>query len=360
MIGASAFPLLVAEGLTRRYPQPRPTPLANAPARAAVEDVSFTLGAGESLGIVGESGCGKSTLARLLSALEAPDHGRVLVAGQDPATLERRALRHLRRTTQMVFQDPMGSLDPRWTVGRIVAEPMAGLMPEVTPSARRAAVAEALAAVGLESALADGYPHQVSGGQRQRIAIARALVTDPDLIIADEPVSALDVSVQAQVLNLFLDLRARRRLALVFISHDLAVVRHVTERVMVMVQGRIAEVGPTAAVLDRPAHPHTQALLAAVPRLDAALARMTASGDPPGPPIRRRAIWPGPAEEPTTVPDGTGCVHRMHCPLAVPACRTRVPPLAPAPPWLPGAAARRVACHRAADVASGAIAERAD
>jgi len=331
--GPGTPPLLVAERLTRRYPLPRRHPMGRAPLLAAVEDVSFALDAGDSLGIVGESGCGKSTLARLLTALEAPDGGRVRLADRDPATLDRASLRRLRRRMQMVFQDPMGSLDPRWTIGRIVAEPMVGLMPEATSDQRREAVSRALTSVGLEQAAAEGYPHQFSGGQRQRIAIARALVTDPDLIIADEPVSALDVSVQAQVLNLFLDLRARRRLALVFISHDLAVVRHVTDRLLVMVQGRVAESGPTAAVLDRPAHPHTRALLAAVPSLT------------PG--RRPRPVPPSVHLAPMS--EQTGCVYRARCPLAVALCSEKVPALAPAPPGLPDAGARLVACHRAAD-----------
>jgi oligopeptide/dipeptide ABC transporter ATP-binding protein len=334
---ASAPPLLSAEGLTRRYTRTRPGLLTRSARRAAVDDVSFSLGAGESLGIVGESGCGKSTLARLLTALEAPDAGRVLWAGQDPARLDKAALRRLRRMVQMVFQDPMGSLDPRWTIGRIIAEPMAGLVPEASPARRREAVAAALTAVGLAPGQAAQYPHQVSGGQRQRIAIARALITEPDLIIADEPVSALDVSVQAQVLNLFLDLRRRHRLALVFISHDLTVVRHVTERVMVMVQGRVVETGPTAAVLDRPAHPHTQALLQAVPRLDAA-----------GRPRRTRAgTAPGGAPLESRAKPHQGCVWLTQCPLAAAPCAQAAPSLAAVPDGLPDASARRVACYRA-------------
>ncbi|SDE61817.1 ATP-binding cassette domain-containing protein [Rhodospira trueperi] len=263
-------PVLEARGVSRAYPLPRPHPLAPRPVRHAVADISLTLARGESLGIVGESGCGKSTLARLLTALEPPDAGTVLIAGRDPNALDKAALRRLRRSVQMVFQDPMGSLDPRWPVWRIVAEPLVGLAPEVARADRRARVVEALAAVGLGEETLTRYPHQFSGGQRQRIAIARALVTDPDIVVADEPVSALDVSVQAQVLNLFLELRRRRGLALLFISHDLDVVRHVTERIMVMDRGRVVEAGPTAEVLARPAHPHTAALLAAVPRLDAA------------------------------------------------------------------------------------------
>jgi oligopeptide/dipeptide ABC transporter ATP-binding protein len=295
--------------------------------------VSLTVQAGESVGVVGESGCGKSTLARLITALEPPDRGRVLIGGTDPGTLDKGGLRRLRRRMHMVFQDPMGSLDPRWPVGRVVAEPLVGLAPEVARAERRRRAAGALAAVGLEADALNRYPHQFSGGQRQRIAIARALVTDPDLLVADEPVSALDVSVQAQVLNLFLDLRRRRGLALLFISHDLDVVRHVTGRVVVMVQGHVVETGPTAAVLARPAHPHTAALLAAVPRIEAAW-----EGRPPRP-------LPGPPEEATDA--GPGCVYRWRCPWAVAYCAQAAPALKPAGP------ARAAACHRAADVLRG-------
>jgi oligopeptide/dipeptide ABC transporter ATP-binding protein len=327
--------LLDVRGVARTYPLPRPHPLAPRPIRRAVADVSLTLARGGSLGVVGESGCGKSTLSRLVTALEPPDAGRVLISGQDPNALPKPALRRLRRRVQMVFQDPMGSLDPRWTVARIVAEPLAGLAPEVPRAARRARVAEALAAVGLGAEALDRHPHQFSGGQRQRIAVARALVTDPDLVVADEPVSALDVSVQAQVLNLFLELRARRGLALLFVSHDLDVVRHVTERLLVMVHGRVVETGPTETVLARPAHPHTAALLAAVPRIEAAWQGRTR---------HRHAGAPPPPEG---VHPDAGCVYRARCPWAVDACARAVPPLQAVGPD------HHAACVRASDVLAG-------
>ncbi|MQX36938.1 oligopeptide/dipeptide ABC transporter ATP-binding protein [Roseospira navarrensis] len=327
--------LLAVRDVVRAYPLPRRHPLAPAGTVRAVAGVSLDLARGESLGIVGESGCGKSTLSRLVTALEPPDAGRVHIAGHDPNTLPRMALRRLRRRVQMVFQDPMGSLDPRWTVARIVAEPLAGLAPDVPRADRRARVAEALAAVGLGAEALDLYPHQVSGGQRQRIAIARALVTDPDLVVADEPVSALDVSVQAQVLNLFLDLRARRGLALLFVSHDLDVVRHVTERVLVMVHGHAVETGPTEAVLSRPAHPHTAALRAAVPRIEAAWEG------------RARARHAGAPPPPEDVRPGDGCVYRARCPWAVDHCARAVPTLEPVGPG------RSAACFRAREVMGG-------
>ncbi|HZT56221.1 MAG TPA: ATP-binding cassette domain-containing protein, partial [Burkholderiaceae bacterium] len=232
-----------------------------APVIEALRGVSFTLRAGRSLGVVGESGSGKSTLARLVMALEAPTEGRVALLGRDLHTLAPSALRAARRDFQMVFQDPYGSLDPHQRVGRIVAEPLVG----GDAAATRRRVAEALDAVGLRATDADKYPHEFSGGQRQRIAIARALITRPQLIVADEPVSALDVSVQAQVLNLLAELQQQFGVTYLFISHDLAVIDQVCDDVAVMRAGLIVEHGPTEQVLQRPAHAYTQALLAAMP-----------------------------------------------------------------------------------------------
>ena len=256
-------PLLEVQDLVKHYRLPRDRLLRPAPRVQALRGVSFQVRAGRSLGIVGESGSGKSTLARLVMALEAPTQGQVRLLGRDLNALSASELRAARRDFQMVFQDPYGSLDPRQRVGRIVAEPLRG----VTPADTRSRVAAALDAVGLRAADADKYPHEFSGGQRQRIAIARALITRPKLIVADEPVSALDVSVQAQVLNLLADLQTQFGVTYLFISHDLAVVDHVCDEVAVMQHGRIVEHGPTGQVLQHPKHAYTRALLAAIPSI---------------------------------------------------------------------------------------------
>jgi peptide/nickel transport system ATP-binding protein len=259
-------PLLQVEKLTVDYVLPRRRPFSAPTRHRALDDVSLTLARGESLAVVGESGSGKSTLARTVLALEKPSAGRVRFLGRDIVSLAAAELCALRRHAQMVFQDPYGSLDPRRKVGWIVAEPLDALE-AVRQDERRSRIAEVLASVGLKAADADRFPHEFSGGQRQRIAIARALITRPDLIVADEPVSALDVSVQAQVLNLFMDLREKFGLSYLFISHDLAVVRQVADRVVVMCEGKIVEEGETEAVLRAPSHVYTQTLLAAVPRI---------------------------------------------------------------------------------------------
>jgi peptide/nickel transport system ATP-binding protein len=259
-------PLLVIDHVSKQYRLPREHLLAAAPVVQALDDVSFTLQPGRSLGIVGESGSGKSTLARLVMALEAPTHGRVILDGQDLNTLSPAELRRTRSKVQMVFQDPYGSLDPRRTVGQTVAEPLA-VLHGASRSEQRARAAEALEAVGLRAADLAKYPHEFSGGQRQRIAIARALITRPKLIVADEPVSALDVSVQAQVLNLMQDLQDQFGVTYLFISHDLSVVDLVCDEVVVLQAGRIVEQGPPARLFQRPEHPYTQRLLAAVPGL---------------------------------------------------------------------------------------------
>ena len=258
--------LLQVENLTLDYPLPRRRLFAPAPLHRALDDVSLTLARGESLAVVGESGSGKSTLARTILALERPSAGRVTLCGQDVFAASPEALRALRRHAQMVFQDPYGSLDPRRKVGGIVGEPL-DVLEAVDRDERQARILQALVSVGLKAGDAGKFPHEFSGGQRKRIAIARALITRPDLIVADEAVSALDVSVQAQVLNLFLDLREQLGLSYLFISHDLAVVRQVADRVIVLRDGRIVEEGETEAVFRAPQHPYTQALLAAVPRI---------------------------------------------------------------------------------------------
>jgi peptide/nickel transport system ATP-binding protein len=259
--------LLSVDNLIRDYSLARSVPFGVTKSIRALDGVTFTIRPGESFGIVGASGSGKSTLARTVVALEVPTAGAVRFKGEDLFRLSPPALRLARRHLQMVFQDPYGSLDPRHQVGRIIGEPMSLLGP-LPPSERRERVAEALVSVGLQAADTQKYPHEFSGGQRQRIAIARALITRPELIVADEPVSALDVSVQAQVLNLMMDLQEEHGLAYLFISHDLSVIRHVTDRVAVLQAGRIVEEGPTAKVLTSPSHEYTQALLDAVPMPD--------------------------------------------------------------------------------------------
>ncbi|ODV13148.1 MAG: peptide ABC transporter ATP-binding protein [Rubrivivax sp. SCN 70-15] len=257
-------PLLVVENLAKRYRLSREHLFAAAPEVQALEGVSFTLQPGRSLGVVGESGSGKSTLARLVMALEGPSAGRVVLDGRDLHALAPADLRRARALMQMVFQDPYGSLDPRRSVLQTVAEPLA-ILQGAGCAEQRDRAAEALDAVGLRSADLAKYPHEFSGGQRQRIAIARALITRPKLIVADEPVSALDVSVQAQVLNLMQELRERYAVSYLFISHDLAVVDRVCDEVVVLWQGRIVERGAPERLFRDPQHPYTRRLLAAVP-----------------------------------------------------------------------------------------------
>jgi peptide/nickel transport system ATP-binding protein len=265
----AAPPVLEARSVVRDYPGPRRF-LRAGPAFRAVSEVSLAIRPGEIVGLVGESGCGKSTLLRTLLALEAPQGGQVSLAGQpfSPA-----APRALRRHIQVVFQDPHGSFDPRWTVERLIAEPLHLLDVRPTPAERRARVETALAQVGLPAQAADRYPHQFSGGQRQRIAIARALIVEPSVIALDEAVSALDVTVRAEVLDLLARLSDELGLAYLFVSHDMGVVRGLTDRVLVMQAGQIVEEGPTAEVFANPKHPYTAQLIAATPDLERALAR---------------------------------------------------------------------------------------
>jgi len=258
-------PLLQVRDLTREYQMPREKLFGPPPTVKALNGVSFTIEAGRSLGIVGESGSGKSTLARLVMALDKPTAGSVTMLGRDLHTLDVSALRAARRDFQMVFQDPYGSLDPRQTVERIVGEPLAA-QGDTTRADQRKRATEVLASVGLRASDLDKYPHEFSGGQRQRIAIARALITRPRLIVADEPVSALDVSVQAQVLNLMQDLQAEFGVTYMLISHDLAVVHHLCHEVAVLWQGRIVEQGPPERLFTAAEHPYTRALLDAVPQ----------------------------------------------------------------------------------------------
>jgi ABC-type glutathione transport system ATPase component len=257
-------PLLQVDNLVREYALPKETLLGTPAKVRALDGVSFTIEAGRSLGIVGESGSGKSTLARLVMALDQPTSGSVRLLGRDLHALPREALRQARRDIQMVFQDPYGSLDPRQTIARIVAEPLAA-QAATSPDEQRQRTADALQSVGLRASDLEKYPHEFSGGQRQRIAIARALITRPRLIVADEPVSALDVSVQAQVLNLMQDLQVQFGITFMLISHDLAVVHHLCDEVAVLWQGRIVEQGPPERLFRAAEHPYTRALLEAVP-----------------------------------------------------------------------------------------------
>ncbi len=278
----------------------------------AIDNVSFDIARGEVLALVGESGSGKTTVGRTVLRLTEPDGGSIRFDGQDITHLSRRALRPVRRRMQLVFQDPFSSLNPRMNVERILATPLILHRPELGRAARRAQVEEALRLVGLFPSAADRYPHEFSGGQRQRIGIARALMLHPALLVADEPVSALDVSVQAQVVNLLLDLRDRLNLAMLFIAHDLAVVGTVADRVAVMYLGRIVELARTAELFASPRHPYTEALFSAVPRLDAGARR-------------GRIILAGELPSPLNPP--SGCGFRTRCRYALPACADDAPPL---------------------------------
>jgi len=282
------------------------------PARVqAVADVSFTIGKRTSLGLVGESGCGKSTLARCLLRLVEPDAGRIVFEGQDLTDLDRASMRAVRRLAQIIFQDPYASLNPRRTVRQTLAEPLRvhGTVQEKDVDSR---IEAALEEVGLAADFASRYPHEFSGGQRQRIGIARALILQPSLIVADEPVSALDVSVQAQVLKLLERLRERRGLSLLFVSHDLGVVRHVCDRVAVMYLGRIVEEGPVPEIFDRPLHPYTRVLRAASPVPD---------------PRARFALPRVVGEIPSAMNPPTGCAFHPRCPNAMPRCSQEAPAL---------------------------------
>ena len=340
MNDAHAAPLLLdVQDLVKHYRQPREQLWRAAPVVPALQGVSLQIRAGRSFGLVGESGSGKSTLARLVMALEAPTHGRVLLLGRDLHALPARDLRAARRDFQMVFQDPYGSLDPRQRVGRIVAEPLGG----ERSSEPRALVAAALDAVGLRASDAAKYPHEFSGGQRQRIAIARALITRPKLIVADEPVSALDVSVQAQVLNLLADLQQEFGVTYLFISHDLAVVDHVCDDVAVLYAGRIVEQGPAQQLFRAAAHPYTQALLAALPTTAGLTARGKVGAAAKLAALAADASATVAPREP--MDDGVGCAYTGRCTHARPRCAVEVPQLRE----LSGE--HRVACHFAESLA---------
>ena len=291
----------------------------------AVEDVSFSLHRGQTLGIVGESGSGKSSIARALLRLVPAASGRALFRGTDLLALEGDALRQARRHVQMVFQDPLASLDPRMTVEQIVTEPLRVFAPRLGRGQRRALALAMLGRVGLGSEHLARFPHEFSGGQAQRIGIARALILEPDLVVCDEPLSALDVSIKSQISNLLKDLQQELGLALLFISHDLAAVRFSCDAVLVLYLGRVMELAPRDALFAAPRHPYTRALLDAVPLPDPRAAR-----------ARRASPLPGELPSPLAPP--SGCVFRTRCPLAEARCAHTAPPLRPV-------GAGQVACH---------------
>lgn len=316
----SAIPLLAVEHLRTHFDVKRGARRIRV---LAVDDVNLTLAEGEVLGIVGESGCGKTTVGRSIMRLAQPQFGRVMFRGSDVLGAAGKELRDLRLNIRMVFQDPYASLNPRRTIGDSIAE-AGDINKAFKDRADRARqVADSLSAVGLDPTFATRYPHELSGGQRQRIGIARAILPVPSIVIADEPVSALDVSIQAQVLNLLMDLRERLRLSMIFISHDIGVIGYVSHRVAVMYMGRIVEVADTQAILERPTHPYTRALMEAVPRPDPS----------------SRIVGAMPVGEPPSQFDRAGgCAYAPRCPIATDRCRIDAPLLRPL-------GVRMVACH---------------
>jgi oligopeptide transport system ATP-binding protein len=317
-----AAPLLVADGLAKHFPAERGGGVVR-----AVDGVSFTIDAGETLALVGESGCGKSTTGRLLLRLLQADAGRVLFEGEDLLKLGPAAMRARRRDLQIVFQDPYASLNPRLPVSEIIAEPLQVHRICRTARETREKVIELLEMVGLTAEHAGRYPHQFSGGQRQRIGIARAIAVGPRMVVADEPVSALDVSIQSQVINLLQDLQQKLGVAYLFVAHDLAVVHHIADRIAVMYLGAIVELAPKSRLFVAPHHPYTQALLSAAPE--------------PDPEMRRaRIILEGDVPSPLNLPGG--CRFHTRCPIAQEICRSVAPPLREVAPG------HQAACHFAA------------
>ena len=310
-------PLLEIRDLSVTFPVARrgAWPWARPDQLQAVSKASLTVGKGDILGLVGESGSGKSTLARAIVGTVRASEGEVLWKGRDLRALTPAEARAQGRHVQMVFQDPLAALNPRMTVGQVVAEPLITHFPDLSKSEIRRRVGAMMERVGLLPSLVNRYPHEFSGGQCQRIGIARALVTEPELVVCDEPVSALDVSVQAQVVNLLRDLQSDMGLSLLFIAHDLAVVRHISTRIAVMYLGRIVEMAPAAELIGNPRHPYTKALIASVP-----------IPSPEAEQARQRPVLKGELPSPLSPP--SGCVFRTRCPIARPACAAARPALA--------------------------------
>lgn len=302
----------------------------------AVDGVSFDLRSGEALGIVGESGCGKSTLIRAILQLVKSASGQVIWLGNALERVSANQLRPLRADLQIIFQDPLASLNPRMTIGQIVEEPLRVHRPELTAAERMRSVTEMLDRVGLSAAVLNRYPHEFSGGQCQRIGIARAMILRPKLLVCDEPVSALDVSIQAQIINLLMDLRHEHGMSILFVSHNLAVVRRLCDRVLVLYLGRMMELAPTSALYDAPAHPYTRMLLECVPVPDPAIQ-----------PQRLRTVRSGELPSPAAPP--SGCVFRTRCVHAIDVCARQVPE------WESLAEERFVACHRWRELNTAAV-----
>jgi dipeptide transport system ATP-binding protein len=318
--------VLVAEQLTKHYPVRRGMFGGQATVKA-LNGVSFSLVRGKTLAVVGESGCGKSTLARQLTLIEPPTSGRLLIEGEDVAGAGSAKIAQLRRRVQMVFQNPFASLNPRKTVEQTLSEPLLINAP-LSAAERAAKVAQMMRTVGLRPEHAKRYPHMFSGGQRQRIAIARAMILEPRIVVADEPVSALDVSIQAQILNLFMDLQEQFKTSYVFISHNLAVVEHIADDVMVMYFGGVAELGDKKTIFSKPRHPYTRSLMSATPAIFEADRRMQ---------IKLQGEMPSPLNPPS------GCTFHQRCPYAIDRCRAQEPALREVD-------GRLVSCHRAEEV----------
>jgi len=326
-------PMLAVEGLKKTFNLT--SGLFSPPViLTALDDINFEVQRGETVGIVGESGCGKSTLGRCILQLLKPDEGKVLWLGEDLTKIDAEKMRRRRSDLQIIFQDPLASLNPRMTVGDIISDPLRTLMPELSRKERRGRVLRMMEAVGLLPEMTNRYPHEFSGGQAQRIGIARALITEPKLIVCDEPVSALDVSIQAQILNLLSQLKEEFGLTLIFISHDLSVVRHISDRIMVLYLGRMVEYATCDALYDDPRHPYTKALLTAVPVPDPRKAR-------------ERSFDGLEGEIPSPINPPSGCTFRTRCRHAQDICAiepSRVEPIDDV---------RLISCHRWREIASG-------